>query len=90
MSIEIELSSIFAPYTGNQRVIQAQGSTVGEGVNDLIKQFPKLKRILLDNKGQLHRSFDVYVNGESAYPQRQDKPIKDGDKINIVYLIQGG
>ena len=90
MSIKVEISSIFARYTNNQREAKVEGSTVGECINDLVTQFPDLKKLILNKHGNLSHAFDVYVNGESAYPQEMAKPVKDGDKLNIVLLIHGG
>ena len=90
MSITIEISSVFARYARNQTVFQVKGSTVGECLQDLVRQFSGLKKIFLDKNGNLHHIYDVYVNGKSAYPKEMAKPVKDGDKLNIVMLIYGG
>jgi len=90
MSVEITMSSIFARYTDNQLKIPVEGKTVGECINDLVTQYPDLKRMILDKNGKLLHSYDVFVNGESAYPQEMAKPVKDGDKVQVVMLIQGG
>ncbi len=84
------MSSILARYTNNQLVAKVKGSTVGECLAELVKQFPDLKKFLFDKHGKLSHVFDVYVNGESAYPQELAKPVKNGDKINIVFIISGG
>jgi len=90
MSAEIELSPIFARYSNNQLNIKVEGSTVGECLNDLIRQFPNLEKMLLNKEGKLQHAYDVYINGESAYPMEMKKPVKDGDKLNIVFIIHGG
>jgi molybdopterin converting factor small subunit len=90
MSIEIELSPIFARYSNNQLNTKVTGSTIGECLNDLFRQFPGLKKILLTKEGNLHHIYDVYINGENARPIEMKKPVKDGDKLNIVFIIQGG
>ena len=90
MSIEIELASIFNQYTNNQLNIKVEGKTVGECFEDLFRQFPKLKELLMTKSGKLHRSYDVYINGESSYPKEMEKPVKDGDKLNIVFIVYGG
>jgi hypothetical protein len=33
---------------------------------------------------------EVYLNGASAFPNELVKPVKDGDKINLVYMLSGG
>ena len=90
MSAEVHISSIFARYVNNQTVIEVEGSTVGECLQDLIRQFPDIKKLILDRDGKLLPSYDVYVNGESMYPQKMTKPVNDGDTLHIVLLIHGG
>ena len=90
MSVEIEISPVFARYAGNQVTIQVKGNTVGECIYDLVAQHPEMKKILLGREGKLLHSFEVFINGQSAYPGEMEKPVKDGDKIHVVMLIQGG
>ena len=90
MSVEIEISSIFGRYTNNDLNMKVEGKTVGECLHDLVSQFPDLKKMLLDKDGNLMHSYDFYINGESVYPKRNDKPVKDGDKLNVVFIIHGG
>lgn len=90
MSVEIEIPSVFGRYSHKKLNFTVEARTVGEALRELGKQSPGLKKLLLDKEGKLSHAFDVYVNGESAYPQTMTKPVKDGDKLNIVMLIFGG
>ena len=90
MSIELQISSVFARYANNQTIITVNGSTVGECLDDLFQQFPDLKKIFLDKDGKLLRAYDIYINGASAYPKEMTKPVKDGDKLHIIPVIYGG
>jgi molybdopterin converting factor small subunit len=90
MSIHIEFSSVFTRYTDNQSDIKVEGKTAGECLHDLALRYPKFGEILLDKKGDLLPTFDIFVNGEDTYPHTMTYPTKDGDKINIVLLIHGG
>jgi molybdopterin converting factor small subunit len=90
LSIEIQIPSVFASYANNKTAFQVKGSTVGECLRDLGKQSPGLAKLILDKNGNLGRAFDIYINGESAYPNEITKPVKEGDKLNIVMLIYGG
>jgi molybdopterin converting factor small subunit len=90
MSVEIELSSIFGRYTKNKLKIDVQGNTIKECLHDLVRQFPDIERILLNKEGNLQSAYDYYINGESSYPKDMNKPLKDGDKLNVVYVIHGG
>jgi molybdopterin converting factor small subunit len=90
MSVEIEISSIFSRYAGNQTRIKAEGKTVGECLSDLARQYPEFGAMVLEKSGNLSPSFDIFINGESAYPDTMARPVKDGDKLNIVLLVHGG
>jgi molybdopterin converting factor small subunit len=90
MSIPIEISSIFARYTGNRTDIKAEGKTVGECLRDLARQYPDFGKMIIDKNGELVPAFDVFVNGEDTYPHTMSYPVKDGDKISIIMLIHGG
>ncbi len=90
MSIEIKISPVLAQYTNNQQVARVNGSTVGECLDHLVKQFPDLKQSLFDKSGRVHRYIDVYINGESAYPEELAKSVKAGDNLNIVTVLAGG
>jgi molybdopterin converting factor small subunit len=90
MTVQLDLSSIFARYTDNQLSLKLEGNTIGECLNDLVTRYPDLKKMLLDGNGRLRHSYDIYINGESAYPREMTRPVKDGDKLNLIMLIQGG
>ena len=51
-------------------------------------EFPNLK--LFDTDGELLAYLDVYVNGESAYPEGLKKPVKDGNELSVILMIGGG
>lgn len=90
MSATIEVSSVFGMYTNNRSSIEVEGSTVGECLEDFFRQCPKMRNLIMDKNGRLRHTFDIYINGKSAYPMEMSKPVNDGDKLNLVMLIQGG
>jgi molybdopterin converting factor small subunit len=90
MSVDVELSSAFGIYTDDKLNFQVQAQTVREALHDLVKQSPKLKRVLLNKDGDLQQTYDFFINGQSVYPKNMTKPLNDGDKLNVLYLIHGG
>ncbi len=90
MSIEIKFSPALTRYTNKQPKASVSGSTVGECLDHLVKQFPGLKPAMFQQNGKLHNYLDVYINGKSAYPEELIKPVKDGDKLHIVMVLAGG
>jgi len=90
MSVRINLPPTLHSFTNNQAVVEVNGSTVGECLNELVRQFPRIKPMLFDKKGRLLNYVDIYVNYESAYPEELAKPVKDGDELYITLIIAGG
>ncbi len=90
MSIKIDISLLSHQYTKGQQIVDVKGSTVGQCLDDLVKQFPGIKQGLFEGNGKLHGYIDIYVNGESTYPELLAKPVKAGDKLYIIFLIGGG
>ena len=90
MSIQINISQFLQHLTNDVRVVNVNGKTVGDCLNDLVGQFPQLETLLFDKEGELLKLLNVYVNGESAYPEELAKSVNDGDKLDIMYTIVGG
>ena len=90
MSIKINIPSYMQSLTNNTEVVEINGSTVGECLKHLVKQFPGMKKQLFSKSGNLFENIIISVNGESTYPEQLAKPVKDGDELNIVFIIGGG
>ncbi len=90
MSIKIDIASYLQPYTNNIEVVEVNGSTVGECLDHLVKQFPNMKKMLFSDSGELLEYAGIFVNGEDTYPEELAKPVKDGDKLQVIYIIGGG
>ena len=90
MSIKIDIPSYLQPLTNNTEAVEVNGSTVGECLNHLIKQFPRIEKMLIDKNGKLFSYVGIYINGEDAYPEELVKPVKEGDELYILYIIGGG
>ncbi|MFQ5615188.1 MAG: ubiquitin-like small modifier protein 1 [Anaerolineales bacterium] len=68
------------------------GATVRELVEAVVTRFPKMRRELLDERGELYGHVHVFVNGRDApyLENAVDTPIKLGDKIDIFPAVGGG
>ncbi len=90
MSIKINIHPILYHFTNDQDVVEVNGSTVGECLEQLAARFPEIRQGLFDKDGKLLNYVDIYVNGDSAYPEELAKPVKDGDELHTVLTISGG
>ena len=91
LSIKINIHPNLFGYTNDQAVTEVSGHTVGECLKDLETQFPGIEEGLFDKKkGRLFSIYDIWINGESAYPEELAKKVQDGDEIYITTVIGDG
>ena len=90
MSVRINIPSYLQPFTTNMEVVEVNGSTVGECLNQVVKQFSSVKKRLFSQDGELFEHVIISVNGQITYPEQLAKPVKDGDELHILFTIGGG
>jgi len=90
MSIKVTLHQYFQDIVGGREVVEADGNTVAELIDDLEKRYPTIKDHLLDKRGRLQGFVEVFVNSEIVYPEETGKQVKDGDEIEILTIVAGG
>jgi molybdopterin synthase sulfur carrier subunit len=77
--------------TNDLELVQTSGANVGELLDNLEKAFPGLKERVCDEKGNVRRFVNVFVNGEDIrFLEEKATPIKESDEVSIVPAIAGG
>ena len=77
-------------YTKNRAIADVSGSTVGECLDDLGRQFPGIEKGMFDKDGKLQPHFDIYVDPESFMPEGMSKRVEDGGELYIILIVTGG
>ena len=90
MSVKVYIHTTHRQFTDGLKVVSLEGSTVGECLNHLIKQFPGMEKALFAKKDELLKNVEIYLNHTSAYPNELVKPVKDGDEIHLIVMLAGG
>ncbi len=91
MSTSIRIPTPLRKLTGEQEVVQADGSTIGEILQSLDGTYPGLKQRICDENGSVRRFVNVYLNDEDIrFLDENATVVKDGDEISIVPAIAGG
>lgn len=69
-----------------------EGVTIKQLVDEVVHQYPLLKRELLDEQGDLYRHVHVFVNGRDVpfLEDRVETPLSSRDKISIFPAVGGG
>ena len=79
------------PYAEGQTEVKVQGSNVGEALDDLVNQFPALKKHLFNDVDELRPFVNLFLGDEDVrHLQGVDTPLKEGDKLMIIPSIAGG
>jgi molybdopterin converting factor small subunit len=90
MSIKVHLYSSLQNYTDHHDLVEVNGSTVGECLNDLVRQYPDLKPLLLDKNGKVLPTIFVSVNFSSPNPEQVERALTPGDELYIIQIVVGG
>ena len=91
MSVEVRLPTILRSLANGQATVRAEGATVGEVFEDLVRQFPGLEGRVVTPEGTLHKFVNVYVSDDDVrYLQGLDTKVNDDDEIAILPAVAGG
>jgi len=90
LSVKVKLHRSLAKLADGQAVVEVNGGTVGQCLEQLVARFPKLKKKLFEKNGALSRILEIYLNGESIYPDDLAMSVKDGDELDTLLRISGG
>ena len=91
MSVKVRIPSPLRSYTNGVDVVEADGASVGDVLNNLKEKAAGIETRLFKLPNQLNRFVNVYLNDEDIrFLKNLETPVKDGDEISIVPAIAGG
>lgn len=90
MSVEVRIPTILRPYTGGEKVVSAEGSSLQELIANLDASYAGIGERLVDESG-LRRFVNVYLNDEDVrFLDGLSTEITDGDSVTILPAVAGG
>ena len=90
MAIEVRIPTILRNLTGDAKVVEGQGSDLGELVADLENRYPGIQERLMQD-GKLRRFINVYLNDEDVrFVGGLEAELSDGDNVTILPAVAGG
>ncbi|HVP05217.1 MAG TPA: ubiquitin-like small modifier protein 1 [Dehalococcoidia bacterium] len=91
MAINVRIPTPLRKLTQEKDVVQGAGSTLGEMIDGLEREFPGLKNRLCDETGDLRRFVNIYVNGEDVrFQQGLQTALTGNEEVSIVPAVAGG
>jgi molybdopterin synthase sulfur carrier subunit len=89
--VDVRLPTIFRPSAGGEAIVRAEGTTVGEVFDDLVRQHPALRDQLLTPEGEMHRHLNVFLNDDDIrYLGRRDAKVSETDTVTLMPAVAGG
>jgi molybdopterin synthase sulfur carrier subunit len=92
--MQIKVYATLRPIVGDRQVDLplAEGATVRELVTEMVRRWPELGELMLDDSGQLSRRVHVFIAGRSArhLPEGVETKLCADDEIDIFPAIAGG
>jgi sulfur-carrier protein len=91
MPVKVRIPTPLRKLTNEQELVEVTAGTVSSAITELQTRFPGIQERLVDEKGEVRRFVNVYVNEEDIrFLQNQNTALKDGDEISIIPAIAGG
>ncbi len=94
MAVTVRLPGVLAAEAGGQTVLEHAATdnlTLGSVLDEIGTRWPLLDRRIRDERGELRRYVNVYVDGEEC--RRMDglrTPVSDRAEILVVPSVAGG
>lgn len=91
MGTSVRIAPILQEHLGIPGTVEANGSTVGECLDDLIRQYPELDRLI--HHGDMLQVL-IGINNEEVVPvhssPERKRGVAPGDEIRILAILSGG
>ena len=91
MPTNVRIPTPLRQLTGGEELVTVTAANVGAAIAEMQAKYPGIKDRLLDDKGEVRRFVNVYVNEEDIrFLDNNNTPLKDGDEVSIIPAIAGG
>ena len=86
--MRVNFSTHFRSYTAKKASVTARGTTIGEVMADLDRQFPGLRFRIIDEQDHVRTHVKVFVNLDSI--EDLATPVAEADELHVMGALSGG
>ena len=91
MSVPVRIPTPLRKLTQNQEIVQIEGATIRDLINNLEQSYPGLKERICDDQNNIRRFVNVFVNDEDIrFLQDAETAVNPGDEVSIFPAVAGG
>jgi sulfur-carrier protein len=90
-AVKVRIPEVLRKLTSNKELVSLEAGTIQEVIDNLEKAHPGIKERICDEKGQVRRFVNVYVNEEDIrFLENLDTKLEANADISIVPAVAGG
>ena len=86
--MKVRIPTPLRSYTGNEANVEASGTTVGELLDDLDRQFPGIAFRVVDEQGRMRQHMVVWLDGERC--RDLSASVEGQDELVLMQALSGG
>ena len=86
--VTTRVASPLRSYTDGRAIVEAQGATVREALDDLDQRYPGMRFRMIDEQDRIRPHIRLYVNTDAV--EQLDHRIGRGDTLHLICALSGG
>ena len=86
--MKVLIPSPLRSYTGERRVVDADGATLAELLADLDGRYPGIRFRMIDEQDAIRRHIRIWVNEDQVHGL--DVALRGSDEVIILQALSGG
>ena len=91
MSATVKIPTQLRTLTDGADVVEAEGATLSDLIENLESQHPGVKERIVDDSGELRRFVNIYLNDEDVrFLDGLSTPIPQEARLSIIPAVAGG
>lgn len=84
----VGIPSPLRSYTGQRSLVECQGATLAEILQDLDRRFPGIRFRMIDEQDSIRPHMRIFVNRQQVLDL--ETPLQESDEILILQALSGG
>lgn len=91
MAVRVRIPTPLRQLTNGERLIEVGGGDLAQAIDELDRRFPGIRARLLDERGDVLRFVNIFVNERDIrFLGGLATPLDDGAEVSIVPAMAGG
>jgi molybdopterin converting factor small subunit len=86
--VKVRIPSPLRSYTGDAKVVDADGATVSDLLRDLDRRYPGIRFRMVDEQDRLRTHMKIWVGQEPVDDLAM--PVASSDEVTIMQALSGG